>query len=121
MRLDHILGNLLADVDRAVGVTLIDDAGEAIETVSAELDAEEMRAVGALAEIHLRKLRSSLTSDEDTTVGALLIEGENLDLLAQPVGSGYVLALALRTPALTTPAATALERAGLEIERAILS
>ena len=121
MPLAYILGNLLADVDGAVGVTFIDDGGEAIETASSELDVEEMRAVGALAEIHLRKLRSSLASDENAAVGALLIEGEKLDLLAQPVGSGYVLVLALRAPALAAPASTALERAGLEIEREVLS
>ena len=121
MPLALILGNLLANVDRAVGVTFVDDAGEAIETASSEVDVEEMRAVGALAEIHLRKLRSSFASDEDATVGALLIEGEKLDLVAQPVGSGYVLALTLRTPALAAPASAALKRAALEIEREILS
>ena len=141
MPIAYILGNLLAEVREAAGVVFLDEVGEAIETASSDLSLDEMRTTGAIAEIQLRRLREIVAPDVSLGVpdvasgvpdvpsgvpdvpsgGVLHVEGEGMHLHAVRLKDGFVVVLLQRLPSLSSTARLALQRAGRELEREILT
>ena len=120
MPIAYILGNLLAEVGDAAGVVFLDEVGEAIETASSDLSLEEMRTMGAITEIHFRRLRAVVAPDLESG-GVLHIEGEGMHVHAVRLKDGFLVVLLQRLPALSGVARLALERAGRALEREILT
>ena len=120
MPIAYILGNLLADVTDAAGVVFLDDAGEAIETASSRLSPDEMREIGALVEIQLRRLQKVLEGDSDAR-GLLHIEGQRMNLHALRIKDCYLLVLIQRQPAISGLGRRALRQAGRALEHEILT
>ena len=127
MPIAYILGNLLAEVREAAGVVFLDEVGEAIETASSDLSLNEMRTTGAIAEIQLRRLREIVAPDvpsggPDVPSGDVLhVEGEGMHLHAVRLKDGFVVVLLQRLPSLSSTARLALQRAGRDLEREILT
>ena len=100
MPFQYILGNLLADLDGAVGALFFDEAGETIDLASSELAPDELRVLGAYLGISLRQLRRALG---DVGVGGprlLHVERSGLHVHAITFPEGYTLAVVQRPPGL---------------------
>ena len=127
MPIAYILGNLLGEVRDAAGVVFLDEVGEAIETASSDLSLDEMRTTGAIAEIHFRRLREVVAPEVESggpdllSGGILHIEGEGMHLHAVRLKDGFLVVLLQRLPSLSGVARRALQRAGQELEREILT
>ena len=134
MPIAYILGNLLAEVGEAAGVVFLDEVGEAIETASSDVSLDEMRTMGAIAEIHFRRLGDVVALDalsggpdllsggpDVLSGGVLHIEGEGMHLHAVRLKDGFVVVLLQRLPSLSSIARLALQRAGQALEREILT
>ena len=119
MSIEGILDKLLAEVPGAVGVSLLDDTGESIQTTSRNLPQGEMSTIGTLAEIQLRQLCRLLEAEEGER-GTLVLEAENLSLLARQLVDGYVLVLTQRAPGTIAMTRRSLDRAALVLEQEVL-
>ena len=121
MPFQYILGNLLADLDGAVGALFFDEAGETIDLASSELAPDELRVLGAYLGISLRQLRRALG---DVGVGGprlLHVERSGLHVHAITFPEGYTLAVVQRPPGLAARTRRGLEAAAAQITREVFS
>ena len=120
MAITPLLRRLLDEVPGAVGVALLDEVGESIETLAENLGVEEMSTLGAVGEIQLRRIRETLGA-RGSEGGLLHVEGERLHLHALGLREGFLVVLAQSAGSLAAEGRNALLRIREQLEGEILS
>lgn len=113
----YILGNLLAEVEGAVGVLFLDDSGETVELSCSEFTPYQMRVLGAYLGIYMRQLEKVLEGNRLGAPLSIHIHKDTLHIYAHPLPEGYYLVLVQRRPAVVATAERALASAAKQLER----
>jgi hypothetical protein len=119
MPCQHILTDLIARNQRAVGALFLDDTGETVELACSEFTPYQMRVVGAYLGIYLRQLGRFLGSARLGDARFVHIEKQGLHIHALPLPDGYYLVLVQRRPSPVAQARSSLAAAGEVLRREI--
>lgn len=119
MPFQYVLANLMAEDPDTIGVLFLDDSGETIDLVCAELSPFEMKIAGAYLGIYLRQIGEILASSSLGSTRELHIERDRLHFHVTALPDGYFLALVQRSPAVVARARERLQRAASELTRVV--
>ncbi len=100
MSFHYILGNLLANNERAAGALFLDGAGEAVDYACAAFTPYDMRVLGAYLGIYLRQLERFLSGNDMGSPRLVHIEKKAAHIYAIPLPDGYCVALVQHQPGL---------------------
>jgi hypothetical protein len=117
MAFHYILGNLLANNDRAAGALFLDGSGETVDYACAAFSPYEMRVLGAYLGIYLRQLERFLSGKDMGSPRLVHIEKEAAHIYAIPLPDGYCLALVQHQPGLVGHARQSLTEAAEQLRR----
>lgn len=117
MVFQYILGNLLAQNERAVGALFLDGTGETVDLACSDFSPYEMRVIGAYLGIYLRHVQRTLAASRLGEPTMMLIEKRSLHIHVIPLPDGYFLALVQRPPALVGRVRRSLEEAAELLKR----
>lgn len=100
MSFRHILYDLLAATDGAMGAAFLDWQGETVEALSYEhIEPDELRAFGAYQGIFLERLRRIASNAEAGKAKRFTIAYENAKVLSLDVNDGYYVVLLIHNEA----------------------
>jgi hypothetical protein len=117
MAFHYILGNLLANNDRAAGVLFLDGNGEAVDFACAAYTPHDLRVLGAYLGIYLRQLDRFLAGNAMGSPRLIHIERKAAHIYAIPLPDGYCLALVQHQPGLVAHARQSLLDAAEQLRR----
>ena len=117
MAFHYILGNLLANNDRAVGALFLDPNGEAVDFACSTFTPYQMRVMGAYLGIYLRQLQRFLSGNDMGTPRLVHIEKKAAHIYAIPLPDGYCLALVQNQGGLVCRARESLVEAAEQLRR----
>ena len=117
MVFQYVLGNLLAQNERALGALFLDGSGETVDLACADFSPYEMRVIGAYLGIYLRHVERLLSSSRLGTPTLMMIEKRALHIHVVSLPDGYFLALVQRPPALVARVRRSLLEAAEQLKR----
>ncbi len=116
MALQQILGNLIAEVEDAIGAAFVDDGGETVDIVCAGLTPYKMKIIAAYFGIYVKKV---LKMSEESLLGTpkvIIVDEGNVRVYVAFLPDEYFLLLIQRRPAIQARAKEALTNAVKEIK-----
>lgn len=112
MVFQHVLANLLAHNDHALGALFLDGSGETVDLACGPgFSHYEMRVIGAYLGIYLRQLEKVLANNDLGEPRMIHIEKKALHIYVVPLPEGYHLALVQSHPAMVARARETLNTA----------
>lgn len=117
MAFHYILGNLLANNDRAVGVLFLDSTGETVDYACSAFTPYQIRVMGAYLGITLRQLDRFLSGNAMGSPWLVHIERQAAHIYAISLPDGYCLALVQHQPGLVAQARQSLVDAADQLRR----
>ena len=119
MPFQYVLANLVAESPGTLGAIFLDDAGETVDLVSAEVSPYDLRVIGAYLGIHMRQFSDLLHRMDLGAPDMLHIRHERANLFLKTLPDGYCLALVQKQSKLPAVAERALRAAAEEIGREV--
>jgi predicted regulator of Ras-like GTPase activity (Roadblock/LC7/MglB family) len=107
----YLLTNLLVDVPGAQGAIFLDPEGEAVELISRQATAYELKLEGAYHGIFLRQAARIAALSGAGELERIAIAGTQMQVMSKALKGGYYLVLIMESGASPALACDALQRA----------
>jgi predicted regulator of Ras-like GTPase activity (Roadblock/LC7/MglB family) len=119
MPFQYLLTNLLVDVPGAQGAVFLDSEGETVECVTRKSTPYELKLEGAYHGIFLRRAVRLVQAMGGGEPQRIDIAGTQLFVMSRPLKGGYYLVLVMDPGAPIYRATSAMQRAGVALDREI--